>query len=1013
VPPDDPVKEIAALWEEAYYLTHEGEVTPDAAAQQAADELKPYEKAVEDRRSELDELKAQKGASSDDLEKAEAALDKATLALAQAPRALLHRKGRWALCLSGGGIRSATFGLGVIQGLAERGLLNRFQFLSTVSGGGYIGSWLSAWAHRHPEGLAGVQASLRNALDRGDEPHEVSHLRSYSNFLTPKLGLLSADTSTVIATYMRNLLLHLLLLLPLLVVPIFVPKLGVGLMLQSQFGFLKGWYGSHLLWVGWGTGAVGAVALAYAIVYAGVCQPSVSAHLRVPRGTKAAVPDRARFLWRCLLPMVFAACALSLGWFWIHADPTKTTKHFDHLTWLLFLIGAGALLRGLGWFATYKRWRWMLRIHGLTPPAANGNNVALRTLPQLLAGLLCGALGGALVAVVLLMIIDMPELTPLYVATYASFVPPLLLLVFLTTESIYIGLVCYRTQDEDREWWARSGGWLLLAGLGWIILNLVSFFGSGTLTYLFDEHEKILAALGISGGASGVVSALLGKSAITSALQKDKNGDGITGQLSKLVLPMLALIFILALFIALAAGVDWVVLRAVDAAGLVEDRARWHGLCGDQNWCKAVADTQAIGLSGAFFALVVVAVFCLVLSRFININRFSLHATYRSRLIRAYLGASRRERKPDAFTGFDPKDNIRFRTILEGDQKREPTGRFLHLVCIALNLVGGERLDWQQRKASSFTVSALHSGARILGYRRSSEYGAEKGISLGTAMAISGAAASPNMGYHSSALVAFVMTLFNVRLGWWLGNPGEAGTRYPLDGAGGSLPKRLWARLAKLDRSYRRDGPRLAVAPLIAELFALTRDDKPHVYLSDGGHFENLGLYEMVLRRSTLIVVSDAGCDPDCVFDDLANAIRKIRVDLGVEIVMREKRMYRRLKDEVTGIKVNDKGRYWAVGTIRYPELDNEGKHLTGTLLYLKPGIYGAEPTDLMNYAAGYLDFPHESTGDQWFSESQFESYRALGLHIAQAVLGDLDATEEPVNANELVGAVEEYAYGA
>ena len=387
----------------------------------------------------------------------------------------------------------------------------------------------------------------------------------------------------------------------------------------------------------------------------------------------------------------------------------------------------------------------IFNLHGLTPPAANGNNVALRTLPQLLAGLLCGALGGALVAVVLLMIIDMPELTPLYVATYASFVPPLLLLVFLTTESIYIGLVCYRTQDEDREWWARSGGWLLLAGLGWIILNLVSFFGSGTLTYLFDEHEKILAALGISGGASGVVAALLGKSAITSALQKDKNGDGITGQLSKLVLPMLALIFILALFIALAAGVNWVVLRAVDAAGLVEDRARWHGLCGDQNWCKAVADTQAIGLSGAFFALVVVAVFCLVLSRFININRFSLHATYRSRLIRAYLGASRRERKPDAFTGFDPKDNIRFRTILEGDQKREPTGRFLHLVCIALNLVGGERLDWQQRKASSFTVSALHSGARILGYRRSSEYGAEKGISLGTAMAISGAAASPNM----------------------------------------------------------------------------------------------------------------------------------------------------------------------------------------------------------------------------------------------------------------------------
>ena len=106
--------------------------------------------------------------------------------------------------------------------------------------------------------------------------------------------------------------------------------------------------------------------------------------------------------------------------------------------------------------------------------------------------------------------------------------------------------------------------------------------------------------------------------------------------------------------------------------------------------------------------------------------------------------------------------------------------RPLHIVNIALNLVRSERLAWQQRKAQSFTVSPLHCGSwQDLGYRRSHEYGynpsVNRAISLGTAMATSGAAASPNMGYHSSPAVTFLLALFNIRLGWWLGNPGKAG----------------------------------------------------------------------------------------------------------------------------------------------------------------------------------------------------------------------------------------------
>src|SRR5205823_8330888 len=89
----------------------------------------------------------------------------------------------------------------------------------------------------------------------------------------------------------------------------------------------------------------------------------------------------------------------------------------------------------------------------------------------------------------------------------------------------------------------------------------------------------------------------------------------------------------------------------------------------------------------------------------------------------------------------------------------------------------GENLAWQQRKAASFTVTPLHSGNCGLGYRRSKDYGGKRGITLGTAVAISGAAASPNMGYHSSPVITFLMTLFNALLGWWLGNTGAAGAR--------------------------------------------------------------------------------------------------------------------------------------------------------------------------------------------------------------------------------------------
>jgi hypothetical protein len=336
--------------------------------------------------------------------------------------------------------------------------------------------------------------------------------------------------------------------------------------------------------------------------------------------------------------------------------------------------------------------------------------------------------------------------------------------------------------------------------------------------------------------------------------------------------------------------------------------------------------------------------FGVLMGFFINANTFSLHATYRNRLIRAFLAASRQTRKPHSFTGFDPEDDIKLCKL----KSEKP----FHLINATLNVIKSKDLAWQERKAESFTMSRLHCGSWHVGYRPSAEYGDR--ITLGTALTISGAAANPNMGYHSSPLVGFLMTLFNVRLGWWLGNPGR-----------------------HEDKTWRRAGPGYAIGPLFSEAIGNTTDRCKYVNLSDGGHFENLGLYEMVLRRCKLILVVDAGQDFEYVFEDLGNAIRKIRIDFGIPIDIRV----------VSPKKSEGTVNHCAFGTINYSVVDGPGT-TEGQLIYVKPLVSGDEPPDVSNYTAAHPEFPHETTTDQWFSESQLESYRLLGQHAVEAICG-------------------------
>ena len=159
------------------------------------------------------------------------------------------------------------------------------------------------------------------------------------------------------------------------------------------------------------------------------------------------------------------------------------------------------------------------------------------------------------------------------------------------------------------------------------------------------------------------------------------------------------------------------------------------------------------------------------------------------------------------------------------------------------------------------------------------------------------------------------------------------------------------------------------------ELFGTITNRDKFVYLSDGGHFENLGVYELVRRRCALIVVSSCGKDSEYAFDDLANAIRLCNIDFGVVIEVEP----RAIKPDEHG---TSKAQY-VIGRIRYSAL-GEGLD-DGTLVYIKPAITARTSVDIRQYRSVNPDFPQQSTANQWYTESQFESYRKLGLETARS----------------------------
>src|SRR6201993_315552 len=827
---------------------------------------------------------------------------------------------RAAFCISGGGIRSATFGLGILQGLARCGLLDRFHYLSTVSGGGYIGSWLSAWIHR--AGLANVTTQLARLSEHArpnPEPIEIQNLRSYSNYLSPRLGMFSADSWTLVGSYLRNLLLNWCVIIPLLAAFLALPWIFSSIVmmdppLRTDALF---WSGAALVVIG--------------VAYMG---------LNLPCGRNLRW-NQKRFLLFCLMPLFLASVLMTIYWAWFNYYGRSLIAwplfgFGQPQTWVPFLY-LGIALHIVSWLTS------LLPAHGF------------RAL-EFLAVVISGAIGGVFLWLGAQKLFPHPVMQ---MESYICVAVPGFMALFFVAIMVFAGISSRWSDDSDREWWGRATGWLLAVAFGWMLISGLVIFGPLSLKWTWSFIT--------TGGLAALLTVLGGRSPMVAATQKERATASPLGLILSRASTIAAMVFAAVLLILITEATTSVMKKLIQAYHIklayqatLDSKS---GLLGRPEEYLNVIFYTPWWLVIPFAALLLLA--GVVMARLINANTFSLHGVYRERLIRAYLGASNSDRHENPFTGFDENDNIKMRDLW---LQEKFNGKLMHVVNIALNLVSGEKLGWQERKAQSFTVSPLHCGSSAMqpGYRSTTGadgtvYGGPQGISLGSAITISGAAASPNMGYHSSPLVAFILTLLNVRLGAWLGNPGQAG-----------------------DYTFYLGYPESSVRPIVDEALGLTNETGRYFYLSDGGHFENLGLYEMVLRRCHFIEVGDGGKDPECSFADLGEAVRKIRVDFGIPIDFDQMNIYPR--SQIDGAK--ERGHNCAIGRIRYSAVDGSTAP-DGIIVYIKPACYGDEPRDIYEYFKRSQTFPHESTADQFFSESQFESYRMLGASTMGRLCAD------------------------
>lgn len=376
------------------------------------------------------------------------------------------------------------------------------------------------------------------------------------------------------------------------------------------------------------------------------------------------------------------------------------------------------------------------------------------------------------------------------------------------------------------------------------------------------------------------------------------------------------------------------------------------------------------------------------------LNSFSLQSVYRNQLRQAYI------LQGDKSGHVQTRDNdVLLKDLLAVDRKGDAAvpDMPLHLIVTALNISGDTEVRKLGRRADSFTFSALYSGSRITGYAKTEEFYPK--TTLGEAMAISGAAVAPNMGEKTVTSLSILLSIFNIRIGSWEINPkaekrkpGETGKKTEANVAAGAADV---AQISQAADELPPEKKKVIRRPLIwywiKEMFGMASADDEYIYLSDGGHFDNSGIYELLKRRCKFVIAVDAGGTD---FDNLATVVRLARIDLGIHIVVKAANC----REDADGIS----RQHYIVAPIIYPPVPGD-EDTQGILVWISTTMTKDENIDIEWYRDANPDFPHSSTADLFYDEKQFEAYRQLGYNSAKCFIVDaeLEHYKEKDNTKE------------
>ncbi len=880
------------------------------------------------------------------------------------------------VAFSGGGIRSASFNLGIVQGLTNSGLLPRVDYLSTVSGGGYVGSWLHGVIKRFGGGDPRRQ-DLKKVLTRPEsEPHlgasedPIHFIRQHTSYLAPNMGLTSPDFWVLLGIYFRNILLNQLILLPFLAAVCLFPVL---------LGSVAGWYANLPYYANKESAELAVTSIAaLSLVFCAGKGVASTVGRQMGRPSHWDSSSNGAI---CGVLALFATLSLSIS-----SDTLNHAGLLDTTVTVANAMPAG--FQTLGIFAAalslmFGILQWQGRF-GESYARRHGGKSPIFVPPTYLYPIIPGVVTAGLIFG-LMKILVARDADSSGVWQSVAWGPPLLCAAVLVGGAIHIGLMGVDYADDAREWLARLGAISFQISVGWAALFVVSVVGPYRFTQLAVDSWKLIAALGGGWVATSVSGALLG-SRSDSAGSNQVGGASKGLSLSGLLMAAAPSIFVFGYMLLLSLALHQTVARVADlpippsvATAQCAPPQAHPELCPPESVVKAFQTEKALlgvyefkqevpidpdfgpqlrVVSGLLLGCLLLIWY---LPRRIDVNEFSMHHFYKNRLVCAFLGATNvRNRRPSRFTGFDPKDDMPLSDFVPSAE--EPYFGPYPLINCCLNVTMGADLATAERKGASFLFAPLYSGFDApKGYRKMKGFGYPEGYSIGTCFGISGAAASPNGGASTSAPMAFLMTLFCVRMGWWVGN-------------------------TKIAKYSSRPGPRHSLRALLAELFANTDADFDYLNISDGGHYENLALYELIRRRCRFIVSGDGEEDGNYTFESLGGAVRKCRIDFGAVIDI-----------DPTPIRPKDglSGQHCRVGKITYALQPGETKQREGWLLYLKSSFSGDESADVMQYKSSHPNFPQQPTANQFFNESQFESYRKLGLHVWQSAFEDIDPTDE------------------